>query len=325
MTGQTPRPSPRLAGSERPTRLDPAGVAEALGTQVLQNIATLEPERVLRGQPNLDRASNRRSFPWVDFYGDEPTVGGLPGHRHKHCEIATVLDGRLNLGIGEHIYEAQQGDWLLFAPNVLHGECCLPHRSRYSLLWVTLRSSHKLACHTTRYTRKHGYELVASMLPEPVPRDLNEAAHELIARPWDPVAEVRPTLVRLVSWSLDRADEQSQRSNGGHPSVAEAVRIMCDRLDRPPTVVEIANHVGLSPNYLSSLFHQQTGRTVRRFMEQVRIEEARRLLADPPQNVKAVAYGLGFNDPQHFSRVFRRVTGESPSSAKQRALQQAEH
>ena len=312
--------------SDQPTLLDPAGVAAALGTRVLENIAALEPQRVLRGQPNPQRASSRRSFPWVDFYGDEPMVGGLPGHRHARCELATVIDGRLNIGIGEQIYEARRGDWLLFAPHILHGECCLPQRSRYELLWLTLRSSDKLACHTTRYTRRGGYELIGSMRAKPMPRELNEAAHGLIEQSWDSLSEVRRTLVRVVSWCLDRVAEQSQHPAGGHPSVSEAVRIMRDRLDRPPTVVELANHVGLSPNYLSSLFHQQTGRTMRRYMDQVRIEAAQRLLADadPRRTVKEVAYQLGFTDPQHFSRVFRRVTGESPSAARQRALQRGE-
>ncbi len=119
--------------------------------------------------------------------------------------------------------------------------------------------------------------------------------------------------MRLVSWCLDCLAEQDAPLAAAHPSVAEVARFVRDRLDRPPTVVELANHVGLSPNYLSSLFHQQTGHTLRTFMNTVRIEQAQRMLAEHPHSVKQTAYQLGFANPYHFSRVFQRVTGQTPS------------
>ncbi len=133
-----------------------------LSTRVLENIASMQPTSLLHGQPLTARTVTRRRFPPVHFYGDETMVGGLPGHRHDRMELATVLEGRLHLGIDQQIYEAQQGDWLLFAPRVLHGECALPQRMAYRLFWFIFDES-GIACHTTRYTRRNGYELIASM------------------------------------------------------------------------------------------------------------------------------------------------------------------
>ncbi|MFW6060354.1 MAG: helix-turn-helix domain-containing protein [Phycisphaeraceae bacterium] len=278
---------------------------------------------LLHGQPHPARAVTRRRFPRVDFYGDEVMAGGLPGHRHERVELATVLEGRLHLGIDQQIYEARQGDWLLFAPRVLHGECALPQRAGYRLLWFLFEQD-RVGCHMTRYTRGGGYELITSMGHQSIPRELSTATQHLAIEPTGPIPTAQRVLVRLVSWCLDCLAEQDAPPAAAHPSVTEVARLVRDRLDRPPTVVELANHVGLSPNYLSSLFHQQTGRTLRAFMDAARIEQAQRMLADPQRSVKQTAYQLGFADPHHFSRVFQRVTGQTPSGYRQRRREAAD-
>lgn len=294
-----------------------------LSTRVLENIAGMQQQAVLHGQPNPARTTTRRRFPRVDFYGHEPIVGGLPGHRHAHAELATVLEGRLHLGIGERIYEARAGDWLLFAPHALHGECALPQRGRYTLLWFLFHDG-LLGCHLTRCTRRDGYALIASMPRERLPRELDAAAQRLVVEPPASMLAARRTLLRLVSWRLDAHATQSAPPSAAHPSVTEVAQLVRDRLDRPPTVVELANHVGLSPNYLSSLFHQQSGQTLRAFMDAARIEQAGRLLAEPGSSVKQTAYRLGFADPHHFSRVFRRVTGQTPSQYQKQMREEAD-
>lgn len=298
-------------------------LAQRLRTRVLEHIAVMADANVLRGQARPARGITRRRFPRVDFYGDEPMTGGLPGHRHDRIELATVLEGRLHLGIDAQLYEARAGDWLLFPPRVLHGECALPQRVRYALLWFSFERG-RAGCHMTRYTRAGGYQLIASMPRHRLPRELHDAVQRWVTEPTTPIAEAQRGLVRLVSWCLDVLAQRDAPPSAAHPSVAEAARLVRDRLDRPPTVVELANQVGLSPNYLSSLFHQQTGRTLRAFMDAARIEQAQRLLAEPQQSVKQAAYQLGFADPHHFSRVFQRVTGEAPSRYRQRRREDAD-
>lgn len=288
-------------------------LAAWLSTRVLMNIAALKPDAMLRGQPDARRAAARRRFPRVEFYGDEIMSTGLPGHRHAHTEIATVLEGRLHLGIDDQLYEARAGDWLLFEPNVLHGECALPQRTHYALFWFIIRDD-RFRCHVTRYTRTGGYELLATMTYHRLPGTLHDAVQHIATVPDQPMRATQRVLVRLVSWCMDALADRAKAETPAHPSVTEAARFVRDRLDRPPTVVELANHVGLSPNYLSSLFHQQTGQTLRTFMSQARIEQAQRLLDDPQRSVKQIAYQLGFADPHHFSRVFQRITGQTPSA-----------
>jgi AraC-like DNA-binding protein len=93
------------------------------------------------------------------------------------------------------------------------------------------------------------------------------------------------------------------------------------RLDDPPTVAEMAAHIGLSPAHLTVLFRQQTGRTPVEHVTALRIERACALLDDRRRSITAIALDLGFCSSQWFATVFRRQCGVSPSAwrAGQRA------
>jgi len=298
-----------------------AALADCLSTRVLENIASLTGRGVLRGRPMPSRASRRRRFPRVEFYGEEPMKGGLPGHRHRWLELATVIDGKLNIGIGEHVYQARRGDWLAFGSNVLHGECCLSSRASYRLFWFMLNKPY-LGVHLTRYGRRRGYELIASARFDGVPVELRSGFGRLCGGSWSRLVEARKRLIHLVGWCLDRLDAHSEGAAARpHPLVAEVKGILAESFEDPPSVVALAKQVGLSPNYLSNLFHRETGMTIRRFVETRRIEFARKLLLDPKLSVKQIAYASGFADPYHFSHAFRRVQGVSPTLYRRRAAE----
>jgi len=86
------------------------------------------------------------------------------------------------------------------------------------------------------------------------------------------------------------------------------------------TIDEIAQEVYLSPCYLSRIFKQSFGCTLMEYLTRVRVEKAKDMLKDPKYNVMQVAEESGFEDPGHFSRVFKKVEGISPSRFKQNAI-----
>ncbi|MFD0577199.1 helix-turn-helix transcriptional regulator [Dactylosporangium darangshiense] len=67
------------------------------------------------------------------------------------------------------------------------------------------------------------------------------------------------------------------------------------------------------PGYLAALFVQEVGVSPHRYLTEHRIRLARHLLATGDLPVTAIGLAEGFGSGQHFARVFRRVTGESPS------------
>jgi CheY-like chemotaxis protein/AraC-like DNA-binding protein len=74
----------------------------------------------------------------------------------------------------------------------------------------------------------------------------------------------------------------------------------------------ISEHLGVTPNHLSSLFTRETGRSFREYLSLVRVEAAKRLLAGSSLRIREVGEKVGYLNIEHFSRVFKKLTGVPP-------------
>ncbi len=75
----------------------------------------------------------------------------------------------------------------------------------------------------------------------------------------------------------------------------------------------VGQYAYLSPGYVAKLFKQETGCSLRDYVNQCRIERAKRLLAEGKKNVSEVAVSVGFDNFSYFSTLFKKHTGASPS------------
>lgn len=79
-----------------------------------------------------------------------------------------------------------------------------------------------------------------------------------------------------------------------------------------PTVKYLADLVFLSPNYLSDMLKKETGMNAQDRIHYYLIEEAKNLLLSSEKTVGELAFSLGFEYPQYFSRLFKSKTGMTP-------------
>ena len=77
-----------------------------------------------------------------------------------------------------------------------------------------------------------------------------------------------------------------------------------------------AEKLNLHPNYLNSVIKSKTGRTVNDWISKRTLSVAKSLLLSTPYSSKEIAHKLGFSEPTHFSRFFKKHTHLSPSSFK---------
>jgi len=97
--------------------------------------------------------------------------------------------------------------------------------------------------------------------------------------------------------------------------VVAAKRIMRERFADPDLgLARIAEASGVSKNHLSWEFTRETGQTVTGYLAGVRIAEAKRLLSTTTLKVYEVGEKVGYLNVEHFSRIFKKWTGSSPSS-----------
>lgn len=86
-----------------------------------------------------------------------------------------------------------------------------------------------------------------------------------------------------------------------------------DNVDKKILLQDVANHICISPGYLSALFKKQYGRNFVDYINQTKIEQACRLIEQGEQRISEIAYTLSFDNAYYFSKVFRRYTGMTPS------------
>jgi two-component system response regulator YesN len=127
-----------------------------------------------------------------------------------------------------------------------------------------------------------------------------------------------------ISWS-------AATEIGSGPSPSALYRALTDGRARPSRLVERARErireifsdpalhlsrlsaeLGVTPNHLSAQFARETGRSFREYLAVVRVEAAKRLLAGSSLKVWEVAERVGYLNVEHFSRVFKKLTGVPP-------------
>lgn len=78
------------------------------------------------------------------------------------------------------------------------------------------------------------------------------------------------------------------------------------------TLDEVSSYVYLSPTYFSKIFKEEMDMNFNTYLNNIRIEMSKKLLADPSIPMVDVSNIVGFEDQSYFSKVFKKVTGQSP-------------
>lgn len=86
---------------------------------------------------------------------------------------------------------------------------------------------------------------------------------------------------------------------------------------KPITLEELSELVFVSPAYLSRVFHQDKGISIRTFINQLRIDEAKQMVLNSELPINEIATICGFPNISHFNRIFKEMVGTSPSSLRQ--------
>ncbi|MEL6436837.1 MAG: GlxA family transcriptional regulator [Pseudomonadota bacterium] len=98
--------------------------------------------------------------------------------------------------------------------------------------------------------------------------------------------------------------------------VLEIIELMEANLSEPLSLLEIAEHIGISRRQIERLFRQEMGRSPARYYLEVRLDRARHLLIQSSLPVVEVAIACGFISASHFSKCYRELYSKSPQQER---------
>ena len=133
-----------------------------------------------------------------------------------------------------------------------------------------------------------------------------------------PVSE--ESLDNLLSRARTRLSElyelpEDERNNmSGEEYVQVAIRYLNEHYMEDIDISLMASELGFHSAYLTRLFGRYAGVTPLKYLTNLRIQEAKRLLLDTSLPISVVGERVGYPDQFHFSKTFRKATGVNPSA-----------
>ena len=119
-------------------------------------------------------------------------------------------------------------------------------------------------------------------------------------------------LLKFGSW-VGNTMENFHRGSKTDKIVEAAKEYVRENYGEKLTLAAIASKIGISQGYLSSVFKKQTGGNLNDYINQMKIEKAKELLEKHEYMMYEISDMLGFENPSYFSKVFKKLTGITPS------------
>ncbi len=120
---------------------------------------------------------------------------------------------------------------------------------------------------------------------------------------------------------LCKSSEKSSEAVPANRAIQDACEYISEHYcESDCSLQRIAAAVGLSPNYLHTLFKKSTGRTPYAYVTDLRIEQTRRLISAGEKSMLEIALETGFCSQSHFNKVFKAETGTTPAAYRKQLL-----
>lgn len=151
-------------------------------------------------------------------------------------------------------------------------------------------------------------------------------SHSDTAVPFDPAEEIMglEDLAAWKDWSLATFNRiytmtRGKRTGQFPVPLVRALAFIETSFERQIQLSEVADAAHVSTAYLSKLFSDHLGSTFVDYLTEIRVGHAEQLIRENRLTVKEVAYAVGYQDPNYFSKIFRKTVGMSPSMYAERS------
>jgi AraC-like DNA-binding protein len=139
-------------------------------------------------------------------------------------------------------------------------------------------------------------------------------------QPLKPSAEPEATIDPIVEITDKRKYSRSGLTGDMAESLHKELVQLMDRekvySESELSLAQLAKRLGVHPNYLSQVINEKEGKNFYDYINTLRIEEFKRLIANPANQrftILSLAYEVGFNSKSSFNRYFKKETSKSPS------------
>ena len=129
----------------------------------------------------------------------------------------------------------------------------------------------------------------------------------------------REAAIQLLQRSVSLRTENLSAMKYSHV-ISKAEKYVAENFCDPNiSLISVAKYVGLSAAHFSTVFSQTVGRSFINYLTAMRIERAKELLTTTNMKLATIAMEIGYNEPNYFSHVFRKLEGITPKEYRNRS------
>jgi AraC-like DNA-binding protein len=285
--------------------------------------------------PELFHFSPIASGPQVRAFRLEPSHTGqrLTPHAHRFFEVVYFEEPGGIHRLGDQTWDSTAGDLLIIPPSQVH-EWAKDVLEKRATIWVleftaaavdptehAVGSLLGILQHPFLAPFALGTEQSPMRLNVPVERrpDWESALRALESERlkqepyWEHAVQALFVLL-LVQISRLAAAHHTASHAHTQPLLKQVFEVIDSRYAQSLSLSDVAESVHYSPAHLTTTIRRLTGRTVGDWILWRRMAEARHLLVHTDQKIAEIAERVGYTDPSHFNRLFRREVGSSPGA-----------
>ncbi|NQU40230.1 MAG: helix-turn-helix domain-containing protein [Lentisphaerae bacterium] len=246
--------------------------------------------------------------------------------RHFHIvpELVVQLEGQAVLELPDGRLTLDKGDICLIPRGVPHRERVVSRRGAFrNLVGIPVQSA---VCFHVGVAGPDDGPAVEPGLCQPLPDAqrvfafADDIATLYRSRSVAAQATTRGLLLAMLGTLVLGLTSPASNPVCEHFKVSQCRQLMGSHLGDPALSVKyLAARLHCSADYLSHLFHANTGTRLSASINLQRINQAQYLLKQSSMNVAEIGHSCGYADPSYFARVFRRLTGCTPLAFRRNA------
>ncbi|MFP4363962.1 MAG: helix-turn-helix domain-containing protein [Spirochaetia bacterium] len=241
---------------------------------------------------------------------------------HDYHELFVQIKGATEFQFPFNSCVLEPGDVLVVPKELPHKEKIIKNNSEFETLVIMFLSEY-IQCHISR---EENYGIPGIYYLERGKESYFTLATELIELLIDAggkkSAEAQTVKAGLLQALLTAAGKTLAGScipDDEHPKVSEVKRAVLSRLHQADlSVKQLADQIGCAPDYLSWLYHNQTGTSLKHHITQLRMAKAVDLLTNTDFTVSEISWCCGYKTPAYFSRLFSAKHGVPPREFRKR-------
>ncbi len=245
-----------------------------------------------------------------NIYGSLTGMEYFPPHIHTHIEIVFVRKGMGRININSHVYELFEGDLALIFPNSIHS-----YEENHNICEAVM-----LICGVELlgefFNQMMNFTPVSPVIrAKNIHKDVSYAVNSLLDEcltPHKNIAPKKAVLELILSRTLPIITLEKNSTVLQNNTTSKIINFICENYKNELSLDILSRKFGVHKSYISRIFSKKIGVSFTDYVNDLRVDRAKRMLLETDILINEIAFECGFETQRSFNRVFKKNCNMTP-------------